>query len=98
MTLGRVVGCVWATMKSPKLEAQRLLIVQPIRPDGSATGKQLICLDAVGVGAGETVYYCGGKESSFPFRPAEVPTDRTIVAIVDEITWLPKPPVGGSLC
>ena len=85
MTLGRVMGCVWATAKAPALEGQRLMIVQPLRPDGSASGKQLICLDAVGVGAGETIYFCGGKEASFPFKPADVPTDRTIVAIVDEI-------------
>jgi microcompartment protein CcmK/EutM len=85
MTLGRVVGCVWATAKSAALESQRMLIVQPIRPDGSSTGKQLICLDAVGAGAGETVYFCGGKEASFPFKPAEMPVDRTIVAIVDEV-------------
>ena len=86
MTLGRVVGCVWATVKSPALEAQRLLIVQPIRPNGSATGRRLICLDAVGAGAGEIVYYCGGKEASFPFKPTGVPADRTIVAIVDEVS------------
>jgi microcompartment protein CcmK/EutM len=73
-------------MKSPALESQRLLIVQPIRPDGTATGKTIICLDAVGAGAGETVYFCGGKEASFPFRPVEMPADRTIVAIVDDIT------------
>jgi microcompartment protein CcmK/EutM len=85
MTLARVVGCVWATVKSAALESQRMLIVQPIRPDGSSTGKQLICLDAVGAGAGETVYFCGGKEASFPFKPAEMPVDRTIVAIVDEV-------------
>jgi microcompartment protein CcmK/EutM len=42
-------------------------------------------MDSVGAGAGELVYFCGGKESSFPFLPAEVPTDRTIVAIVDEV-------------
>jgi ethanolamine utilization protein EutN len=84
MTLGRVVGRVWATVKSPALHSQRLLIVQPVRHDGTPVGKTTICLDAVGVGAGETVYYCGGKESSFPFLPVEVPTDRTIVAIVDQ--------------
>jgi ethanolamine utilization protein EutN len=85
MTLGRVIGCVVATMKAPALLGQRLLIVQPIRPDGMTTGKQVICLDAVGAGAGETVYFCGGKEASFPFKPMEMPVDRAIVAIVDEI-------------
>jgi microcompartment protein CcmK/EutM len=42
-------------------------------------------LDAVGVGANELVYWCRGKESSFPFLPAEVPADGTIVGVVDEL-------------
>jgi microcompartment protein CcmK/EutM len=85
MTLARVVGCVWATAKDPSLESRRLIIVQPVKPDGSAAGKQLVCTDTVGVGAGELVYFCGGRESAFPFLPDEVATDRTIVAIVDEV-------------
>jgi microcompartment protein CcmK/EutM len=28
---------------------------------------------------------CRGKEASFAFLPAEVPTEATIVAIVDEV-------------
>ena len=83
MTLGRVVGRVWSTVKDRALESQRLLVVQPVKPDGTAVGKTTICLDVVGAGAGETVYFCGGREAAFPFRPAEVPVDRTIVAIVD---------------
>ena len=42
-------------------------------------------LDAVGAGAGELIYWCRGKEASFPFLPAEVPADNTIVGIVDEL-------------
>jgi microcompartment protein CcmK/EutM len=34
---------------------------------------------------GETIYWCRGKEASFPFLPDEVPTEATIVGIVDEI-------------
>ena len=85
MYLGRVIGCVWATVKDANLHGQRMLVVQPLTPEMTATGKQLICTDAVGAGAGELVYYCGGKESSFPFLPVEVPTDRTVIAIVDEL-------------
>ncbi|MBM3728719.1 MAG: ethanolamine utilization protein EutN [Acidobacteria bacterium] len=85
MYLGRVVGRVWATVKAPGLETQRMLVVQPLTPELEPTGKQLICTDATGAGAGEIVYWCGGKESSFPFLPAEVPTNTTIVGIVDEI-------------
>lgn len=85
MMLGRVVGRVWSTVKNRTLESQRMLIVQPLTPELTATGKPLICTDATQAGAGELIYYCRGKESSFPFLPAEVPTDATIVAIVDEL-------------
>ena len=31
------------------------------------------------------VYWCRGKEASFPFLPEEVPIEATIVGIVDEV-------------
>ena len=85
MYLGRVIGRVVATVKDPKLTSQRLLIVQPLTPELIPNGKQVICTDAVGAGAGELIYYTKGKESSFPFLPLEVPTDMTVVGIVDSV-------------
>ncbi len=85
MFLGRVAGRVVSTMKDASLNGQRLLIVQPLKPDLTATGKQIVMLDAVGAGAGELIYWCRGREASFPFLPAEVPSDGTIVGIVDEL-------------
>jgi ethanolamine utilization protein EutN len=85
MQLGRVIGNVVCTIKSPALVGQRLLIVQPIDVNGREVGRALIALDSVGSGAGETVYWCRGREASFPFLPAEVPTETTIVGIVDAV-------------
>ena len=85
MMLGRVVGRVWSTVKDARLEGQRLLLVQPVTPEGASTGKTLVCTDTVGAGAGELIYWCRGKESSFPFLPSEVPTDNTIVGIIDRL-------------
>ena len=85
MYLGRVVGCVWATAKNPSLSGQRLLVIQPLTPELESTGKRLVCLDATGAGAGEIIYYVRGREASFPFLPAEVPADTTVVGIVDSI-------------
>ena len=85
MILGRVIGKVVATMKNESLHGQRLLIVQPIDRDGHDKGKAVVALDSVGAGAGEVVYWCRGNEASFPFLPEEVPTETTIVGIVDEI-------------
>ena len=85
MYLGRVVGCVWSTVKDANLSGQRLLIVQPLTPQLEPAGKRLVCTDCTGAGAGELVYWCKVKESSFPFLPTEVPTDTTIVGIVDSV-------------
>jgi ethanolamine utilization protein EutN len=85
MYLGRVVGCVVSTMKDSNLSSQRLLIVQPLTGRLEPTGKRQVCTDCTGAGAGELVYWCRGKEASFPFLPAEVPTDSTIVGIVDSV-------------
>ncbi len=85
MYLGRVVGRVWATVKNPALEGRRLLVVQPLTPELEPAGKRLVATDATGAGAGELVYWVRGREASFAFLPDEVPSDISIVGIVDEI-------------
>ncbi len=96
MYLGRVVGCVWSTVKAPQMTGMRMLIVQPLTPELQPTGKPLVCTDATGAGAGEVVYWVRGKEASFPFAPAEPPVDTTIVGIVDTVHLkaAPKPAAG----
>jgi len=90
MFIGRVVGCVVSTVKDAALLGQRLLIVQPLKPDLTETGKCSVMLDSVGVGPGELIYWCRGKESSFPFLPAEVPSDGTIVGVIDDLHLPPS--------
>ncbi len=85
MYFGRVVGSVWATIKSPQMVGQRMLVVQPLTPELQNTGKPLICTDSIGAGAGDLVYWVRGKEASFPFLPQEPPIDTTVVGIVDEV-------------
>ncbi|HUO34525.1 MAG TPA: EutN/CcmL family microcompartment protein [Candidatus Acidoferrum sp.] len=96
MILGRVIGRVVATMKNKSLEGQRFLIVQPLDRQGRDKGKPLVALDSVGAGAGETVYWCRGKEASFPFLPVEVPTEATIVGIVDRLNIPSAIPSGAN--
>ena len=85
MYLGRVTGCVWATVKDPGLIGQRILIVQPVTADLRDSGKRVLCADCTGAGTGEIVYWLRGKEASFPFLPQEVPVDTAVVGIVDSI-------------
>jgi microcompartment protein CcmK/EutM len=85
MMLARVVGRIWATAKNESLEGRKLLVLQPVDPALQAKGKRLVAVDAAGAGAGEVVYYCRGREASFPWLPSETPTDATIVGIVDKV-------------
>ena len=84
MRLARVVGRVWSTVKDPLLDGKKLLVIQPIDADGSDRGAPLVALDAVGAGAGETVYWSGRREACFAFDP-QAPTDAGVTGIVDNI-------------
>ncbi len=83
MQLGIVCGSLVASRKDDRLEGITLLVIQPIQPDGKATGKALIATDSMGAGPGERVFWVKSKEASNPFAPLEVPTDATIIGIVD---------------
>ena len=83
MQLARVIGDIVVTRKDENLTGLTLLVLQPIGSDGSAVGRTLVAVDAVGAGVGETVFFVRGKEASFPWYPTEVPTDAGVVGIVD---------------
>ena len=89
MQLAKVIGDVVTTRKDENLTAVKLLLLQPIDPQGRATGRTLVAVDAAGAGVGETVFFVRGKEASFPFHPTEVPADAGIVGIVDH--WNVEP-------
>src|SRR6267143_1839513 len=83
MQLARVIGTVVATVKNDSLKGRKLLVVQSLNKDLAPQGKPLVAVDAAGAGVGELVFWCRGKEASFPFKREDTPTDCTIVGIVD---------------
>jgi len=83
--IARVVGKVVATRKDEKLEGVKLLIIEPLKRDGTPSGKPLVAVDSVGAGAGEIVHAVKGREASLPLPKAGAPVDVAIVGIVDRI-------------
>jgi microcompartment protein CcmK/EutM len=83
MQLARVIGTVVATVKNDSLEGRTLLVVQTLNKDLEPNGGPMIAVDSVGAGVGELVFWCRGKEASFPFKREDTPTDCTIIGIVD---------------
>ena len=90
MQLARVIGTVVSTVKNDSLHGRKLLIVQSLNADLGPQGNPMVALDAIGAGTGELVFWCRGKEASFPFRREDTPTDCTVVAIVDSDAHVTK--------
>jgi ethanolamine utilization protein EutN len=55
MQLARVVGHAVATVKHPTLTGWRLLLVQPLTPDGKEDGEPLLVIDGLGAGHSQRV-------------------------------------------
>ncbi len=86
MQLAKVVGTVVASQKSQRLDGLKLLILQPMLPDGSLSSNYLVATDAVGAGEGEVVLYASGSSARQTEATQNRPTDTVIMAIVDTVT------------
>ena len=85
MILGKVVGTVVATRKDERLAGSKLLLVQPVQPDGSPRGVPLVAVDTVDAGAGERVLVVSGSSARMAEGMTDRPVDAAIVGIVDTV-------------
>lgn len=86
MKLGRVAGTVVSTISHPIYDGRRLLMCDLLTADGGDTGDYLICVDAVGAGAGEVVLILDeGNGARQVVGAPEAPIRAVIVGIVDEL-------------
>jgi ethanolamine utilization protein EutN len=97
MHLGRVIGTVVATEKTPDLEGVRFLIVQPLTRDLADRGRPVIAADGVHMaGPGELVYFVGSREAAQAMPEPFVPVDHAVVGIVDQLAVAPLPAAAPS--
>jgi len=55
MQLARVVGHGISTVKHSSLQGWKVLLVQPLAPDGKEDGEPLLAIDKLGAGAADRV-------------------------------------------
>lgn len=82
MIIGTVVGSIIATRKNEKLVGQKLLVVRPL--DTMEHQGELVAIDNVGAGIGETVLVAEGSAARIGCGLESAPVDAAIVGIVDE--------------
>ena len=85
MFLGKVVGTVWSTKKTPDLEGVRFLIVHPFDLDKEPTKNIVVVADRLGAGIGETVMVAYGKAARTAIGNQEMSIEAAVVGIVDRM-------------
>ena len=84
MTLCKVIGTLVATQKNEHLRPHKILIVQPIDLAGKFIGRDIIALDSVDAGPGDTVLIIqDGQGAVQVLKDKKVPVHSVIVAVVD---------------
>ena len=85
MFLGKVVGTVWSTKKTPDLEGVRFLIVHPYDLDKEPTKNIVVVADRLGAGVGEIVMCAYGKAARTAIGNQEMSIEAAVVGIVDRM-------------
>ena len=86
MLIGRVIGDVVATQKSPSHQGRKILVVQPLHLDGSDRGEPVLALDSVDAGIGDRVLIVteGWSPMTAVGRPNS-PIDTAVIGVIDAI-------------
>ena len=86
MRLARVRGTVVSTIKHPTYLGHKLLICQPLAPQGGRAGPPVLAVDRVQAGAGDLVLLMSEGNGVRQLLGANAGPIRTlIVGIVDEV-------------
>ncbi len=85
MFLGKVVGTVWSTKKTPDLEGVRFLIVHPFDLDKEPNKSIVVVADRLGAGVGETVMCAFGKAARSAIGNQDMSIEAAVVGIVDRV-------------
>ena len=91
MMLARVLGNVVATQKNARYDNARVMLCQPVTPEGEEWGATILALDSVDAGAGDIVLIVqeGWGASTAATGEAGAAIDSAIVGVVDYIDLLP---------
>ena len=85
MKIAKVVGVAISTVKEPRLEDSKLLLVCDADQTGKVFGKPYVAQDVVGVGPGELVMVVEGSSARVAAWDINAPVDAVIVGNLDSL-------------
>lgn len=87
MKIAKVVGVTVCSVKEPRLESSKMLIVCDADQTGKVSGLPYIALDVVGAGPEELVVVVEGSSARVAARESNTPVDAVIVGILDSLQF-----------
>jgi microcompartment protein CcmK/EutM len=87
MKIAKVVGVTVCSVKEPRLESSKMLIVCDADQSGKVSGLPYIALDVVGAGPDELVVVVEGSSARVAARESNTPVDAVIVGILDSLQF-----------
>ncbi|NCF69750.1 MAG: ethanolamine utilization protein EutN [Chloroflexi bacterium] len=87
MKIAKVVGVAISTVKEPRLEDSKLLLVNDADQTGKIVGTPYIAQDVVGVGPDELVIVVQGSSARVAAWDNNAPVDAVIVGILDSLQF-----------
>ena len=98
MIIARVIGNVVATQKNERYAGGRVMLCQPLTPEGADTGVALLALDSVDAGVGDKVLIVqeGWGASTAATGTAGAAIDSAIVGVIDTIDLVPSEETKGE--
>ena len=85
MRIAKVVGVAVATIKDPRLDGSKLLLVAAVDQSGQTQELPFVAVDMVGAGEGELVLVVEGSSARVAAGNADRPVDAVIVGILDSL-------------
>jgi microcompartment protein CcmK/EutM len=86
MYLARVIGDVVSTHRHEHLGEKKLLLVRRLDLEDREEGTEVIALDVIGVGVGETVLVVQeGNAARSLFKDTRIPVQAVVVGVVDRV-------------
>lgn len=87
MIMCKVTGTIVSTQKNPTLKGRKLLLVRPIDLDGEVMGREILAIDDVDAGVGDSVLVLQeGAGAQQVLKSKDVPVHTVIVAVVDDFS------------
>ncbi len=86
MVLCKVIGTIVATQKNEHLKGHKHLVVQPVDLEGHLIGRDVIAIDSVDAGVGDTVLVVQeGQGAAQILGDKKAPVHTVVVAVVDNL-------------